>query len=115
MASLSLSLLVSPSLQGWGQLHRLALANSGMGLLNMIDGPNDRDVTQVPASGVMLVMAYTLSSAFTEHYYGQVGKRRIYENSFSFIFIRQSADSAQCELFCLKIVKIIVHVIKDYG
>lgn len=84
MASLSLSLPVSPSFQGWGQLRRSALADSGMGLLNMINGPNHRDAPQVPASGVTLLMAYTLSGAFT-YYYGQMGKfTRIHENSFPF-------------------------------
>lgn len=83
MASLSLSLPVPPSFQGWGQLRRSALADSGMGLLNMINGPNHRDAPQIPASGVTLLMAYTLSGAFT-YYYGRMGKGRIYENSFPF-------------------------------
>lgn len=109
-----ITLIVAPCPSIIPKLHRLALANSGMGLLNMNNGPNNRNVQQVPASGVTLLMAYTLSSAFT-CYYGLTGKRMNLWAFPPFILIRQSADSAQCELLCLKIMKITVHVIKDYG
>lgn len=82
----SITLAVSPCLSfipRLGSAAPLALANSGTGLLNMINGPNDSDVPHVPASGVTPLMAYTLSSAFA-YYYGQMGKGRIYENSFPF-------------------------------
>lgn len=88
-----------------------------MGLLNMINGPNDRDIPQVPASGVTLLMAYTLSSAFT-YYYGQMGKGGIYENSFP---LSSSSDRVLTlhnnvrYYVSDKTVKITVHTIEDNG
>lgn len=81
-----ITLAVSPCLSKIPRLGSAAPFGSvqlRLGLFNMINGPNDGDTPQVTASGVTPLMAYTLSSAFT-HYYGQMGKGRIYENSFHF-------------------------------
>lgn len=99
-----------------GSAAPLARANWGMGLLNMINVPNDRDASQAPASGVMLLMAYTLSSAFTYHY-RQTGKGWIYENLF---FFSSSLDRLLTlhnvsHYVQTKIVKITVHVTENYG